>query len=205
MNVKICGLTRTGDAELALQLGAWAIGFIFYPQSPRYVEPETVSRILRRLNPPTALCVGVFVNPTLDFVKESVEKAGLTAIQLHGNETLEFCQEIKNVFPGTTLIKARRANEAPISRFADYELLDHQSSDAWGGTGVAVDWEKAAEFRQKRSLILAGGLNADNVARAIQIVHPAAIDLSSGVEESPGIKSAVKMRAFFEAVQRSTS
>ena len=204
MNVKICGLTRFEDAKRAVELGAWALGFIFYPKSKRYISPESVQSILTAL-PDTAVNikkVGVFVNPSLEELKTAVQTAAaMTAIQLHGNETEAFCQLVKETFPNIEVIKAMKPEAAlEIETNADYVLIDHISEEAWGGTGQTVDWKKAAQIHSKK-LILAGGLNAKNIKEAIQQVHPFSVDLSSGVEESPGIKSHEKLSEFFKAVR----
>ena len=201
--VKICGLTRVEDALLAQSLGAWALGFIFYAKSPRAVTPLQAAKIVTVLDGP-ALKVGVFVNPTLEELVETMKICGLTAIQLHGHENEAFCGEVKKQFQNVTLIKARRLDEPSAKIFSDFELIDHATADAWGGTGSRVDSNQAASVRHDR-MILAGGLNPENIEEAIQKVKPFAVDVSSGVEESHGVKSEMKMRAFFDAVKRSHS
>jgi len=209
--VKICGLTRNEDANLAAKLGAWALGFIFYQKSPRFIEAQKVAEILAQLTSPVSKVVGVFVNPTIDELKNTIAESGVNTIQLHGNESGEFCSQVRKLFPKHEIIKAIRMdqssgdeNSGSISHSSlpyHYQLVDSITDRDWGGTGKTVDWEKAAKLTGL-PLILAGGLTAENVASAISIVEPYAIDLSSGVESSPGLKSPEKLKALFEAVQR---
>ena len=202
LRIKICGLTRVEDARLAQGLGAWALGFIFFKGSKRSVEAKQVASILAEI--PGAKGVGVFVNPTLDHLKEVLAVAPLSLIQLHGNETESFCLEVKTLFPKIPLIKARRLQDE-VSFETDYTLLDHAERGEWGGTGKQVDWEKAGIY-PKEKLILAGGIHAGNIVLANHKVRPFAFDLSSGVESSPGIKSPEKLKELFEiAKQESTS
>ena len=199
VRVKICGLTRAQDAKLAASLGAWALGFIFYEKSPRAVTADTVKLIMKPLKLSSAKFVGVFVNPSLEEIKKVMAIAPLHFIQLHGEENDEFCKEVKAAFPKTGLIKAVRIGDA-LDRYCDYLLVDSVSQGQYGGTGVTVDWKAAAEMKNK-PLILAGGLNAENIKMAIDEVNPFAVDVSSGVEELPGVKSEFKLRAFFKAIQ----
>lgn len=200
VQVKICGLTRQADAQMAVSLGAWALGFIFYHKSPRWIDPERVARMLTTLNPSPKLAVGVFVNPTLDELQFTVTHAKINAIQLHGDESPAFCIQVKALFPALILIKAVRLETYQPSGYpmCDHILVDSKSDTAWGGTGHVVDWEQAERLNQ--SLILAGGLTAANVLQAINVVKPCAIDLSSGVEVSPGIKSVSKLQALFQVL-----
>ena len=201
LRIKICGLTRVEDAGLAHALGAWALGFIFFKGSKRAVEAKQVASILAEL--PDAKGVGVFVNPTLDELKAVLAVAPLSLIQLHGDETEKFCQEVKALFPNLPLIKARRLQEE-MSFETDYTLLDHAEKGEWGGSGKQVDWEKTGIY-PKEKLILAGGIHAGNLVRANRKVRPFAFDLSSGVESAPGIKSPEKLIELFEiAKQEST-
>jgi phosphoribosylanthranilate isomerase len=203
--IKICGLTRREDAELARSLGAWALGFIFYSKSPRFILPARVKEILKSfegksLSSQAIKTVGVFVNPTLDELSEVVTLSGINTIQLHGNESVELIESVRKKFPAHLIIKAFRLEQYVADFPSDYQLLDSASNDAWGGTGLTVDWKKAANLRHP-SLILAGGLNAENIAQAIAAVKPFAVDVSSGVESAPGIKSEQKLKSFFEAAK----
>lgn len=207
MNVKICGLTRAEDALLAQQLGAWALGFIFYPKSKRYITPDAARNVLPHL-PPEARTVGVFVNDITGAITAG-EQLKLKGLQLHGDETPEECRAVRGGFGGM-LIKAFRpekpADLAPIARYkgiVDYILIDAPAaSGQYGGTGHAGDWGLAVAAREYGiPVILAGGLGPDNIAAAMAAVSPAAADLASGVEAAPGIKDHDKLRALFGALK----
>jgi phosphoribosylanthranilate isomerase len=214
--IKICGLTRMEDAKLAMALGAWALGFIFYSKSPRFVSSTQVKDILAALNlhpnrsslrATSIRTVGVFVNPSLAELEKAVSESGINTIQLHGNESREFCALVRKNFPQAQITKAFRLDETLTvidSKNYDYQLIDSHTPDAWGGTGRVADWEKAAKLGGK-ALILAGGLTPENVAQAIQQVKPFAVDVSSGVESAPGIKSEQKLKDFFKAAKGNVS
>jgi phosphoribosylanthranilate isomerase len=198
--VKICGITRPEDALLAEALGAFAVGFIFYPKSPRYIAPSRARTISRRLGP-DILRVGVFVDEDISKVFETARKAELTAIQLHGVEEPEYIRKLGEI----PVIKAFRVgvefDPGCLRKHpADYYLLDAAVAGSHGGTGKTFDWSLAANCTRCGKIILAGGLHAENVAEAIQTVRPWGVDISSGVESRPGIKDAVKMRRVFEAL-----
>jgi phosphoribosylanthranilate isomerase len=196
--VKICGITRAEDAELAAALGASAVGFVFWSRSPRFVEPSRARDIVRHL-PPFVTPVGVFVDQPAGHVKDVAAVVGLGAVQLHGNEDLGFSRAI-----GRRVIKAASVTQA-LNR-SDYWpaeitlLLDALDTERRGGTGQTVDWTAAAAVAARRRVILAGGLRPENVVEAIQTVSPFAIDVSSGVESAPGIKDEGRLRALFAAV-----
>jgi phosphoribosylanthranilate isomerase len=195
--LKVCGITRPEDAELAVEVGAWAIGFILWPGSRRYVEPAMAAGIARSVRRRTEL-VGVFVNPTLDEVAHAADLMGLTHLQLHGDEGPSFCTAAAQR-TGCRVIKAlrvrSRADIADAKRFhTDLHLLDSP------GNGRTWDWGLAAERRTKVPLIVAGGLTPENVGEAIAQAHPWAVDVASGVEAEPGIKDPAKVRAFAAAV-----
>jgi phosphoribosylanthranilate isomerase len=196
--VKICGVTRAGDAELATELGASAVGFVFWPRSPRFIEPSRARDIVRSL-PPFVTAVGVFVDQPAGHVKDVASVVGLGAIQLHGNEDVGFCRAL-----GRRVIKAASVEQATVlAGFWPAEvtlLLDAVDAERRGGTGQTVDWEAAAALAARRRIILAGGLHAGNVGDAIRRVRPFAVDVSSGVEASPGVKDEARLRAFFAAV-----
>jgi phosphoribosylanthranilate isomerase len=201
--IKFCGITSRADAELAAQAGAWAIGLIFWPSSPRRCEPadavEIGEAMRRRLE-----VAGVFVNATLDEVAATAEQASLTMVQLHGDEGPSFCDEVRRR-TGCQVIKAVRVRSgADIQALAafhtDYHLLDSHRDGMPGGTGETFAWELARSHRGNVPVILSGGLTPDNVADAIAAVHPFAVDVASGVELEPGRKDPEKLEAFAAAV-----
>ena len=201
--VKICGVTRLEDAEAAVAHGAWAIGLNHWEGTPRRADPATAAEIGAALKRRCELA-GVFVNPTLEEVAAAVENAQLTMVQLHGEEGPSFCAEVARR-TGAKVIKALRVRSAADVRAAetyrvDYHLLDAHRPGMPGGTGESFDWELLADRRSKIPLILAGGLNPDNVAQAIEVAHPFAIDVASGVESASGIKDHGLLEALLEAV-----
>jgi phosphoribosylanthranilate isomerase len=201
--IKFCGLTSLPDAELAADAGAWAVGLIFWPGSPRRCELDDAAEIAAALKRRTEI-VGVFVNPTLDEVAATADAVGLTILQLHGDEGPVFCGEAARR-TGCKVIKAARvrsrADIQSLSSFhTDYHLLDSYTRGIPGGTGATFAWEIARGHRGRVPVILSGGLNADNVAEAIGVVAPFAVDVASGIEASPGRKDPNKLRAFAAAV-----
>jgi phosphoribosylanthranilate isomerase len=202
--VKICGITRPEDAELAASLGAWAIGFILWPQSKRHADPAIAAGIARALRRRVEL-VGVFVNPTLDEVVQATEGIGLTHLQLHGDEGPSFCAAVSQR-TGLPVIKAlgvgSGADILAAERYhTDFHLLDAAAGAAYGGTGRTWDYDLLARRRSRTPVILSGGLTPDNVAEAITAVRPWAVDVSSGVEAAPGVKDPAKVEAFVIAGQ----
>jgi phosphoribosylanthranilate isomerase len=200
--VKICGVTNLGDAELAVSFGAWAIGLVFYPESPRRCEDEVAAEIGTALKRRTEV-VGVFVNAPLEEVVASVEGASLTMIQLHGDEGPLYCQEAGRR-TGAKVIKAARIRDSAQIRAlsaykTDYHLLDTFVPGRPGGTGQRFDWSLAAEHPREPPILLSGGIRPENVAEAVTLVRPFAIDVASGVESSPGRKDPEKLKAFFRA------
>ena len=197
MWVKICGMTSEEDALLAVALGVDAVGFIFAP-SPRQMTPSAVREITRRL-PPEILTVGVFKDELPARVVETVNAAGLKAAQLHGHESREDCGYVAVRVP--LVITAFEAGDGRLERAeeygADIVLIDAPSP----GSGKVFDWQLAEGAPRGRRLVLAGGLNAHNVADAIRTVHPWGVDVSSGVESAPGRKDPSKMRAFVQAAR----
>jgi phosphoribosylanthranilate isomerase len=200
--VKFCGITRPQDAELAAELGAWAIGFILWPGSRRTADAAVaagIARVLRRRVEP----VGVFVNQPLDDIESAAESIGLTHVQLHGDEGPAFCAAVAQR-TGCRVIKAVRVGSAAdvrdIERFhTDYHLLDAAAHGQRGGSGETWDWQLAAQRHSRVPAILSGGLTPDNVSAGIAAVRPAAVDVASGVEASPGVKDPAKMEAFARA------
>ncbi len=207
MRVKICGITNLDDAAEAVRLGAWAIGLIHYAGSPRRVEPAEATAIAAAFRRKCEV-VGVFVNPDLDDVAKAVENAGLTMVQLNGEEGPSFCAEVARR-TGLKVIKAIHVSSAADVHAAeafrtDFHLFDRRARGLWGGTGESFDWGLLRERRSKVPEILAGGLTPDNLAEAIEITHPHAVDVASGVESEPGRKDHALLEAFFEAAQPSS-
>ncbi|HZL48596.1 MAG TPA: phosphoribosylanthranilate isomerase [Solirubrobacteraceae bacterium] len=209
--VKICGITSLADAELALELGAWALGMIFYEGSPRRCSLEEAQRITAALHRKVELC-GVFVNDPLERVVRTSEDLGLTMVQLHGEEGPAYCGEVPRR-TGARVIKAAQVagpgDVRDLERYhVDFHLLDaraqaRERQALRGGTGETFDWALLSARRSKVPLILSGGLGAENVAEAIAATGPFAVDSASGTESAPGKKDPAKLRAFFEAVEQS--
>jgi len=203
--VKVCGITRHEDAELAVELGAWALGFILWPHSPRAADPVVAAGIAAAMRRRTEL-VGVFVNATLDEVAQAAEALHLSHVQLHGDEGPVYCAEVARR-TGAKVIKAVRvagpADFQDLERFhTDFHMLDTAARGLRGGTGETWDWALAARRRRKIPVILSGGLNAENVAAGIEAIDPWAVDVSSGVEAAPGIKDPDKLAAFMAAARQ---
>jgi phosphoribosylanthranilate isomerase len=195
---KVCGITRAEDAELSVELGAWALGFILWPGSKRHVDPAMAAGISRSLHR-RAQTVGVFVNQTLDEIAHAADEMGLTHLQLHGDEGPSFCTAAAQR-TGCRVIKAvrvgGRADLADAERFhTDLHLLDSP------GNGQTWDWRLAASRRTRAPLIVAGGLTPENVGEAIEVARPWAVDVASGVESAPGVKDPELLRAFAHAVE----
>ncbi len=201
--IKFCGLTRPADAERALDAGAWAVGLIFYPPSPRRVEMAAAAEIAGVCKRRAEL-VGVFVNPTLEYVVQTAEALELTMIQLHGDEGPAFCSETARR-TGAKVIKAARVRDrADIQALGpfhtDFHLLDSYAPGLPGGTGETFAWDLARAHGRSVPMILSGGLTPENVGEAIATVRPFAVDVASGVESSPGRKDPAKLSAFARAV-----
>jgi phosphoribosylanthranilate isomerase len=200
--VKICGLTNLADAELAVELGAWAVGMVFYERSSRRCaleEAELIGAALRR----RVEVAGVFVNAPLEELVAISERVGLTLVQLHGDEGPAYATEVARR-TGARTIKAAPVKGLftlrDLERFqTDFHLLDGYLQGERGGTGQAFDWSLVAARRTKRPLIVGGGLDAESVGAAIAATSPFAVDVASGVESAPGVKDPDRMRAFFEA------
>jgi len=206
VRVKICGITNIEDALASVHAGAHLLGFNFYRESPRYIEPAAARRIIDQL-PTSVLSVGVFVNEPGNEVKRIASEAGVQAVQLHGDESPSYCEELKDLF----VIKALRVNiNFEPEQAAEYEtgaiLLDGFSTRLYGGAGQNFDWSVAARTRPLvEKLFLAGGLNTNNVAAAINAVRPYAVDACSALESSPGRKDHARVRSFIEAVKEAGS
>lgn len=196
--VKVCGLTRESDADLASGLGASAVGMVFWSRSPRAVTIRQAQRIVRVL-PPFVQTVGVFVNATPDEAVAIADDVGLDVLQLHGDEHVdEWAAVARPLMKALTLATYA---DSPWHARARAVLLDAHDPVRRGGTGEVIDWAAARRCAAGRTFVLAGGLTADNVTRAIREARPAAVDVSSGVEATPGIKDAARLRAFFDAVR----
>jgi phosphoribosylanthranilate isomerase len=202
--VKICGLTALEDAQQAVELGAWALGMIFWPGSARVCTIEQAEAIGAQLHRRVELA-GVFVNATLDEVASTADVCRFSLLQLHGDEGPSYCQEAARR-TGCRVIKAARVHDAAhvqaLRAFrTDYHLLDARSQRAPGGTGESFDWELARLHPRTPPLILSGGLTPENVAEAIATAAPFAVDTASGTEAEPGRKDPAKVTAFFRAVE----
>ncbi len=200
MKVKACGITNFEDAKVCVDNGADAIGFIFYKKSKRYIKLETASNIIERL-PFFTIKVGVFVNENIDFINNVAWKIGLNAVQLHGDETTEFVEQIH-----LPVIKSFRINdEFEFSILDKYKgctfLLDSFNPNELGGTGLQFNWDKIpVELRDK--IILAGGISTDNIDKVYKEIKPMAVDLSSSLEKIPGKKDHKKIELFFNKIKK---
>lgn len=199
--IKICGLTRPEDVDAAVDAGADAIGLVFYPRSPRFVEPDLATQFARQV-PPFVSVVGLFVNAEEAFVRDVLAQVPLHVLQFHGDEQEGECARY-----GRPWLKAARVRAgfdllefASLHRSSSGILLD-AFSDAYGGTGHRFDWSLIPESMDRRRLILSGGLDADNVGEAVRRIRPWAVDVSSGVEVDKGIKSAALIAAFIAGVR----
>lgn len=216
--VKICGITKPDQGRAIAEAGATMLGFICAPTSPRYVTPAQIAQVVEAL--PTdektgqIVCdrVGVFVNTTIDVIRDTVAIGHLNVVQLHGNETPEFCEQLGQELPTIKLIKALRVqSSAEVFRQAmcfqktvEMLLLDAYHPSLAGGTGKTLDWQNLRAFQPTTPWLLAGGLTPDNILDALHEINPSGIDLSSGVEVSPGIKDLVKVSNLFAALQKTT-
>jgi phosphoribosylanthranilate isomerase len=199
--VKFCGITNKEDALLAAQCGVAALGFIFYSHSPRYIKPENARKIICAL-PDKLVKVGVFVNENPDEIKRIMEYCALDMIQLHGDESPEYCRR----FPASIVIKAvELKNDDDLNCAVSYDvaaiLVDSRHAGFYGGTGKKANWQLACRVKNKKPLILSGGLNEKNVAEALRTVTPAALDINSGVEISPGKKDHAKLARILDIIR----
>jgi phosphoribosylanthranilate isomerase len=199
MLVKICGVTRAEDARAAVEAGASAIGFVFWPESPRFIDPYR-ARAIRASLPPFVTAVGVFVNQPFEYVSGVASLVRLGAVQLHGDEPPAFASRL--AAPVLKALPLEAAGDRVLAAWPDEitVLLDVHDPVKRGGTGRTIDWDAAAAIAARRPIVLAGGLTPDNVAGAVARVRPSGIDVSSGVEVSPGIKDHRRVRALFEAL-----
>ncbi|HLE24421.1 MAG TPA: phosphoribosylanthranilate isomerase [Thermodesulfobacteriota bacterium] len=203
VRIKICGITNIEDALLSVDLGANALGFVFYQGSKRYIKPDNAQTIISKL-PPFVTTVGVFVNQILEDIIKIKEKAGFDAFQLHGEESPDFCMKLKG-----KVIKAIRVKDSidpkEIESYPTQAILfDNYSMEYYGGAGETFGWEVLRGLDTSKKIILSGGLTSENVANAIRIVNPYAVDVSTGVEEIPGKKDPGKLKRFIEAARNET-
>ncbi len=212
--IKICGITNLEDALTAVEAGADALGFVFYEKSPRKADPEVVREVTARL-PERIEKVGVFVDESVEGILNTVARAGLTAVQLHGGASgePELIQRLTasgplrifRVLRADEIDSAFNSTESAQNGFSAF-FVDSGTPELPGGTGTVFDWKAAAStvgaIRKKVKVVVAGGLNSTNVAEAIRILEPWGVDVSSGVEARPGKKSPEKIRAFISAVRR---
>ena len=194
MLVKICGITRLNDARHAVACGVDALGFVFWPKSPRYIAPERAVEIIAAL-PAHVTTVGVFVNESVDGIRAIVEGTGIGVVQLHGDETPDYASSLgRPVWRAFTVERAEAMSSAwPPDTMV---LVDASDPVRRGGTGVKVDWRRAAGIARAHRIVLAGGLTPENVVEAIETVGPYGVDVSSGVEDSPGVKNVDKIERF---------
>lgn len=201
MDVKVCGIRRYEDARLALDEGAWALGFVFHRPSPRYIDPAEAGAIVRRL-PRETLAVGVFVDWAAEELREAVRAARLRGVQLHGREDLAYaratgCELVIKALRTSPDFRPSSVLEYPGCRI----LLDAFAPSAPGGTGTRADWTVARAAAALAPILLAGGIGPENAAEAARAVRPAGIDVSSGIEAAPGVKDPEKVRALFRALR----
>jgi phosphoribosylanthranilate isomerase len=192
MFIKVCGITRLEDAEHAVANGATALGFIFWAASPRFISPDRAAEIIARV-PAEVATVGVFVNEPVEGIRETAVRAGISTVQLHGDEPASYAAELRQ-----PLLRALDVDAAAITDWppATTILLDAADRTRRGGTGMRVDWARAAAVARRRRVVLAGGLSPDNVETAVDQVGPWGVDVSSGVESAPGIKDRARVTLF---------
>lgn len=209
MRIKICGICQPDQGYAIAALGIKTLGFICVPSSPRYVTVNQVRQILEKL-PLGVETVGVFADASLETIEQVVLETGFTGIQLHGNESPEFCRAVKQALPNREIIKALRIQsvESLQKAIAYYSVIDTLLLDAYhpqqlGGTGKTLPWNDLKNFQPPCPWLLAGGLNPDNVLTALESLHPDGIDLSSGVERSPGDKDLEKVSQLLKTLKNS--
>ena len=211
MRIKICGIKQPEQGKAIAYAGATALGFICVPASPRYVNSTQIRTVVEQL-PQKVDRIGVFANSAQEEICQTVADAGLTGVQLHGDETPEFCHQLRSTLPNIEIIKALRvrseeglAQAETYSKWADTLLLDAYDPQMLGGTGKTLDWTTLQQFQPSCPWLLAGGLTPDNVLDALSQVNPSGIDLSSGVERAPGDKDLDKVAHLFEKLQLAVS
>lgn len=208
LRIKICGITKADQAIAIANLGATALGFICVPDTPRFVDAQKIGAIVNQL-PNEVDRVGVFLNAEIDQILSTVAIANLSTVQLHGNESPQFCDQLRSVLPTIEIIKVFRIRSVDnlmqtrlYERCVDAFLLDAYHPEQAGGTGHTIDWTSLQTFRPGRSWFLAGGLKPSNILDALSLVQPDGIDLSSGVENAPGDKNLGQVAQLFEKLKR---
>lgn len=213
LRIKICGLTRAQDALRAVELGAWAVGFIFYPRSPRYLSPADAAAIIAKL-PVQVLPVGVFVNAEPRVLQQAVRDSGVRAVQLHGDEPpqalLDAEQAAAPGAPLQTLRAVRPCGPVDLGELGCHRptlgyVVDAAAPGLYGGSGQCADWQAASQIKQLGPVFLSGGLRADNVEAALCAVRPSGLDVCSGVEAEPGRKCPQALERFFHAARRAAA
>jgi phosphoribosylanthranilate isomerase len=200
MFLKVCGITRSADAIHAIEHGATALGFVFWAPSPRHVSTEQAAKIIQQL-PDDVMPVGLFVDESIERIEEITAGTGIRAVQLHGDETPAYAASLS-----VPLLRAMTVDEGE-AHGEDWPadtvlLLDAVDPVRRGGTGIAIDWDRAAALARRRRVVLAGGLTPFNVAQAIAAVRPYGVDVSSGVEATPGVKDSEKVARFLAEARR---
>ena len=198
MFVKVCGITREQDARVAVECGASAVGFIFWPTGKRYIDPDRAAAIVRTL-PPFVTPVGVFVDESADHVNDVARRVGLGAVQLHGSEPVSMLYAVER--PVVKAVSQVDASTATTWPGRVRLLVDAHDPVNHGGTGRKADWHAAAQLAAVRPILLAGGITPENVVDAVTTVQPFGLDVSSGVEDAPGLKNPDKIRALFDALR----
>jgi len=205
VKAKICGVRTLEEAQAAVEAGADALGFNFWPRSARYIEPLRAVEVISDLSP-MVCTVGVFVNEEANRILDIASELGLSAVQLHGDESPEFCASLASI---KTIKALRVSQDFDPSVIEDYRvnmiLLDSSIEGSYGGTGLSFDWRTAIEAKRLAPIILAGGLTTENVWDAVAHVRPAAIDVCSGVEAEPGRKDLAKLRRFMAILARANA
>lgn len=208
MRVKICGITKLEQGNAIAQMGATALGFICVPSSPRYLSAGKISVVIQELSQQID-CIGVFANTTIAEICQTVTATGLSGVQLHGNESPEFCQQLRQYLPEIEIIKALRVrttecltNSEIYANSVDMLLLDAYHPSQLGGTGKTLDWVTLQKYKPCLPWLLAGGLTPDNIVDALSLLQPDGIDLSSGVERSPGDKDLDKVAQLFTKLRQ---
>ena len=202
--IKICGITRPDDAQLASEYGARMIGMIFYDKSPRFISNSAAEKIVQIL-PEEVLPVGVFVNPEVEEISSIIDNTGIKAVQIHGKFNSDEVNSLNLPLIQAYSISDKNDFDSIRQNGSDYFLLDNKELNSYGGTGKTFDWELIPTDLRKDRMILAGGITAENAAEAVSKINPAFLDVSSGVESSPGIKDKMKLEQLFKAVERANA
>ena len=201
IKIKICGITNLDDALYAAEYGADALGFNFYKKSPRFIEPRKAAEIIAQL-PPFVMPIGVFVDEREDKIREIQQATCIQAVQLHGDESPEFCQRFKGRVIKAFQVKDKESLKAMAHYRVGAFLLDSYKEGMRGGTGTTFDWHLAVVAKTFGKIILAGGLTPENVAEAVKLVQPYGVDVAGGVEKEKGIKDHAKVKKFITEVRR---